>query len=87
VRLGFFVNKTTDIKLVVARGSSLKISTKPHGNVFFLDKNLQFHGSKNAQFPQQKSVSGNLLRKNTCCSFTVRLIDVECFLFLRIQVN
>ena len=35
VRLGFFVNKRTDIKLVVARGSSLKISTKLHGNVFF----------------------------------------------------
>ena len=35
VRLGFFANKKTDIRLVVARGSSLKISTKFHGNVFF----------------------------------------------------
>ena len=35
VRLVFFVNKRTDIKLVVARGSSLKISTKLRGNVFF----------------------------------------------------
>ena len=34
VRLGFFVNKRTDEKLVVARGSWIKISTKLHGNVF-----------------------------------------------------
>ena len=32
--LGFFVKKTTDTKLVVARGSSLKISIELHVNVF-----------------------------------------------------
>lgn len=61
IRLGFFVNKRTDIKLVVARGSCLKISTKLHGNVFM--------GKKKVQFPQQKPVSVNVLRKVTCYSF------------------
>ena len=80
IRLGFFVNKRTDIKLVVARGSCLKISTKLHGNVFM--------GKKNVQFPQKKPVSGNVFRKITCCySFTVTLIDLKCFLLLRIQNN
>ena len=34
VRLGFFVNKRKDIRLVVARGSTVKISMKLHGNFF-----------------------------------------------------
>ena len=80
IRLGFFVNKRTDIKLVAARGSCLKFSiSKLHGNVFM--------GKKNVQFPQQKPVSGNVLRKVTCYSFTVTLIDLKCFLLLRIQNN
>ena len=34
---------------------------------------------KNVRSPQQKSVSGDVLRKSSCYRFTVRLTDQKCF--------